>query len=129
MRSEKNAPGLGSSTCKGPEVGTGWFLGFERISRRREGQEEVGMTGPENGGPVSQAKTLGFVLRAVRKLLLHGLKQGSQSGSRFRRITHWVGEQEERSRARGQGGVTYKHLNRGDGGMDRWRLRRWKRIG
>lgn len=31
MRSGKNAPGTGSSTCKGPEVGTAWWvLGFEK---------------------------------------------------------------------------------------------------
>lgn len=45
-------------------------------ARRREGQAEAGGTGPENGGPVSHARTLGFVLRAMRKELL-GLEQGS----------------------------------------------------
>lgn len=78
---------------------------------------------------MSQARTLAFVLRATRKLL-RGLEQGSQSGSHFRRTSHQViGEREGRSRAREQGGVNYKHLNRGDGGVDRWRLWRWIRTG
>lgn len=85
MRSGRNASGSGSSTCKGPGAGTPWWLlgsewkpaGLEQ--REKEGERDKRMLGGRGliTGPLrAEARTLGFVLRAGRKLL-HGLKQGN----------------------------------------------------